>query len=93
MRIFRVDNGQRFGYKWIFASDNEEALDIAMEIPLAKKRSQLEVQATPTHELHNTFKYSDIKKVHSKGIGELFNINGSKIWMVHRNGKILKGLT
>jgi hypothetical protein len=93
MRIFRVDNGQRFGYKWVFASNKEEALDIAMEIPLAKKRSQLEVQATPTHELHNTFKYSDIKKVHSKGIGELFNINGSKIWMVHRNGKILKGLT
>ena len=93
MRIFRVDNGQRYGYKWIFASDKEEALDIAMEIPLAKKRSQLEVKATlNSHEWHNTFKYSDIKKVHSKGIGELYNINGGKVWMVHRNGKVLKGL-
>ena len=92
MRVFRVDNGQRYGYKWIFASHKEEALDIAMEIPLAKKRSQLEVQATPTHELHNTFKYSDIRKVHSKGIGELYNINDGKVWMVHRNGKVLKGL-
>jgi hypothetical protein len=93
MRVFRVDNGQRYGYKWVFASHKEEALDIAMEIPLAKKRSQLEIQATPTHELQNIFKYSDIRKVHFKGIGELYNINGGKVWMVHRKGKVLKGLS
>ena len=92
MRVFRVDNGQRSGCKWIFASDPKEALDIAMEIPLAKKRSQLEVKGTPSHEWEKSFKFSDIKKVHSKGIGELYNINGGKVWMVHRNGKVLKGL-
>lgn len=89
MNIYRAENTNVFGGRWIFAKSEKSAYKIGIACGMVRDPRNL----TITKEPEETFKNTDAKDVKVEGIGNLFlGKDGKREWMIIREGKILKSI-
>jgi len=90
MKLYRAENTNVFGTKWIFAKSKKSAHQIGVACGMVRDPRNL----TITEEPEDTFKNTDIKDVKVEGIGQCWaNKEGKGEWRVTNKNEILKNST
>lgn len=86
MKLFKAENSNVFGTRWIFALSKNSAKRIALATGMVKHERNL----TITEESKETFKDTNAEKVDVEGTATLHLIEGEKKWIVCESEKIFK---
>lgn len=86
MKLFKAENSNIFGTRWIFALSKNSAKRIALATGMVKHERNLVI----TEESEETFKDTNAEKVDIEGTATLHLIEGEKKWIVCESEKIFK---
>ena len=86
MKIFRAENSNVFGTRWIFALSRNSAKRIALATGMVKDEKNL----TITEEPEKTFKDTNAKEIDIEGVGHLYLVEGANKWFVSDSKEIFK---
>jgi hypothetical protein len=78
MKIFRAENTNIFGTRWIFALSRNSAKRIALATGMVKDEKNLTITEQP----EETFKDTNAKEIDIEGVGQLYSNQGEKEWLV-----------
>lgn len=86
MKLFKAENSNIFGTRWIFALSKNSAKRIALATGMVRHERNL----TITEESKETFRDTNAEKVDIEGTATLHLIEGEKKWIVCESEKIFK---
>ena len=78
MKIFRAENSNIFGTRWVFALSRNSAKRIALATGMVKDEKNLTITEQP----EETFKDTNAKEIDIEGVGQLYSNQGKKEWLV-----------
>ena len=78
MKIFRAENSNIFGTRWVFAFSRNSAKRIALATGMVKDERNLTIKEEP----EETFKDTNAKEIDIEGVGQLYSNQGEKEWLV-----------
>jgi hypothetical protein len=78
MKIFRAENSNIFGTRWVFALSRNSAKRIALATGMVKDEKNLTITEQP----EETFKDTNAKEIDIEGVGQLYSNQGEKEWLV-----------
>jgi hypothetical protein len=82
MKIFRADNTNVFGTRWVFALSRNSAKRIALATGMVKDERNLTIKEEP----EETFKDTNAKEINIEGVGHLYLDK----WSVYDSKEIFK---
>jgi len=82
MKIFRADNTNVFGTRWVFAFSRNSAKRIALAIGMVRDERNLTIKEEP----EETFKDTNAKEINIEGVGHLYLDK----WSVYDSKEIFK---
>ena len=86
MKIFRAENTNIFGTRWIFALSRNSAKRIALAIGMVRDERNLTIKEEP----EETFKDTNAKEIEIEGVGNLYLVDGANKWLVYDSKEIFK---
>jgi hypothetical protein len=86
MKIFRAENTNIFGTRWIFALSRNSAKRIALAIGMVRDERNLTIREEP----EETFKDTNAKEIEIEGVGNLYLVDGANKWLVYDSKEIFK---
>ena len=86
MKIFRAENTNIFGTRWIFALSRNSAKRIALATGMVKDEKNLTITEKP----EETFKDTNAKEIDIEGVGHLYLVEGANKWFVSDSKEIFK---
>ena len=86
MKIFRAENSNIFGTRWVFALSRNSAKRIALATGMVKDEKNLTITEQP----EETFKDTNAKEIDIEGVGHLYLVDGANKWFVYDSKEIFK---
>jgi hypothetical protein len=86
MKIFRAENTNIFGARWIFALSRNSAKRIALAIGMVRDERNLTIKEEP----EETFKDTNAKEIDIEGVGNLYLVDGANKWIVLNSKEIFE---
>jgi hypothetical protein len=86
MKIFRAENSNIFGTRWVFALSRNSAKRIALATGMVKDEKNLTITEQP----EETFKDTNSKEIDIEGVGHLYLVDGANKWFVYDSKEIFK---
>ena len=86
MKIFRAENSNIFGTRWVFALSRNSAKRIALATGMVKDEKNLNITEQP----EETFKDTNAKEIDIEGVGHLYLVDGVKKWLVYDSKETFK---
>ena len=86
MKIFKAENSNIFGTRWVFALSRNSAKRIALATGMVKDEKNLTITEQP----EETFKDTNAKEIDIEGVGHLHLVDGANKWLVYDSKEIFK---
>jgi len=86
MKIFRAENSNIFGTRWVFALSRNSAKRIALATGMVKDEKNLTITEQP----EETFKDTNSKEIDIEGVGHLYLVDGANKWFVYDSKETFK---